>query len=176
MVAPYSSRRGLSPHDHEFVEPSYELVEDGAWHVNYDCHYEEIVNSYTDSARDETYYETGASCEAEKSVRLDCSRIEKRLMGGERETVAEGDSVLLSDEYEAWGETIESKLVSELGREFPSLRGSTSTESATIIDVNDELRVVDVRLSDDDIYDGYELEPGTYRVYYDNAETEVYER
>jgi hypothetical protein len=174
MVAPYSSRRGLSSHDHEFVEPSYEVIEDGAWHVTYCCTYEEILNSYTDDARDETYYETGASCDAEKHVRLDCSRIEKRLMGGELDIVSEGDSVLLDND--AWGETIESKIVSELGREIQPYRGHTSTGDVEVVNGSPQSRIVNVRLSDEDIYDGFNISAGTYRVYYDNAETAIYEQ
>jgi len=41
-----------------------------------ECHWAEVVNSYTDHRRDETYNETGAECEAERHYRFELSYVE----------------------------------------------------------------------------------------------------
>lgn len=173
-------RRNDFSHEHEFEEPSEEIIEDGSWNVQYDCNYAEILNSYTDSQRDETYYETGRECDAVKHVRLDCTLIERVLMGGTRETVAEGDSVLLDEEHGALAETLECKLVDELGYSFQPHRVSGGLDDVTVVEADrgwddDHKRIVDVTVGDDDIHGGFDIEAGTYRLHYDNVDVEVNE-
>jgi hypothetical protein len=60
-------------HDHEWM-PVGELVpvlEDWAAIFYEECEWAEIVDSVTDHQRDETYYETGEECEAERHYRFE---------------------------------------------------------------------------------------------------------
>jgi hypothetical protein len=56
---------GIPDHEHEWVpvQGLSPILEDLAAIVHEQCRFEEIVNTYTDYQRDETYYETGAELE-----------------------------------------------------------------------------------------------------------------
>jgi hypothetical protein len=62
-------------HDHRFEEPDSIVFEDGAFIEMYRCDHAPITNSWTDDARDETYYETGPRCEETKQERYDAKVI-----------------------------------------------------------------------------------------------------
>lgn len=165
----------VQPHDHEFVEPTREIVEDGAWIVEYDCSHVEILGSQTCDRLDETFYEEGASCEAYKHVRLDVSRLEKVVMG-ENNVVATGDSVLLEDEIDdVLAEELEATIVNELGIDFQphDVHMKHSSGAIEMVDASEQSRVVDVRLNDN-FHEKHDMD-GTYRVFYDNPEVTVHE-
>jgi hypothetical protein len=63
-------------HDHEFygecdIDTDYENV-----YVNERCQHAPILNSWTDDARDETYYETGPRCETVRRTRYEEASVE----------------------------------------------------------------------------------------------------
>ncbi|QLG50234.1 hypothetical protein [Natrinema halophilum] len=58
------------------VEEMHPVLEDMAAIFHERCCFEEIVDSYTDHRRDETYYETGAECEAERHYRFELEYVE----------------------------------------------------------------------------------------------------
>jgi hypothetical protein len=62
-------------HQHEYRrEPDTVYFEDGAFIIVYDCLYSE-GKTYTDDARDETYYDTQYECSDSKQKRLDLGRV-----------------------------------------------------------------------------------------------------
>jgi hypothetical protein len=70
----------MEPHDHEWAVPqddSAVFYEDGAVFVRQHCEYVEILDSYTDYARDEVYYEEGQSCERSRRFRFDLTGVER---------------------------------------------------------------------------------------------------
>jgi len=94
---------GVPDHEHEWmpVEGRSPVLEDMAAIFHEQCRWAEVVDSYTDHRRDETYYETGAECEAERNyrfelayvidesgTRLDCDDIDRLEEEGD-ETVIE---------------------------------------------------------------------------------------
>ena len=68
---------GIPDHEHEWepVQGLSPILEDLAAIFHEQCRFEEIVGSYTDYQRDETYYETGAECEAERSYRFELNYV-----------------------------------------------------------------------------------------------------
>lgn len=64
-------------HEHEWmpVEELSPILEDMAAIFHEQCRWAEIVDSYTDHRRDETYYETGAECEAERHYRFELAYV-----------------------------------------------------------------------------------------------------
>lgn len=58
---------GVPDHEHEWmpVEGLHPVLEDMAAIFHEQCRWAEVVDSYTDHRRDETYYETGAECSAD---------------------------------------------------------------------------------------------------------------
>jgi len=64
---------GVPDHDHEWipVEGLSPVLEDMAAIFHEECRFAEVVDSYTDHRRDETYYETGAECEVEHHYRFE---------------------------------------------------------------------------------------------------------
>lgn len=68
---------GIQDHEHEWepVQGLSPVLEDMAAIFHEQCRFEEIVNSYTDYQRDETYYETGAECEAERHYRFELAYV-----------------------------------------------------------------------------------------------------
>jgi hypothetical protein len=58
------------------VEGLSPVLEDLAAIFHEQCRWTEIINSYTDHQRDETYYETGAECEAERHYRFELAYVE----------------------------------------------------------------------------------------------------
>jgi hypothetical protein len=69
----------MQPHEHEWEVPHDEsavFYEDGAVFVRQYCQYVEILDSYTDYARDEVYYEEGQSCDQSRTFRFDLAGIE----------------------------------------------------------------------------------------------------
>lgn len=69
---------GISDHEHEWmpVEELHPVLEDMAAIFHEECRFAEVVNSYTDHQRDETYYETGAECEAERHYRFELTYVD----------------------------------------------------------------------------------------------------
>jgi hypothetical protein len=70
----------MQPHDHEWEVPhddSAVFYEDGAVFVRQYCQYVEILDSYTDYARDEVYYEEGQSCDRSRTFRFDLTGVKK---------------------------------------------------------------------------------------------------
>jgi len=61
--------------DHEWRLSEDIIFEDGAVFLRDDCEWVEILGSHTDEARDETYYNEGASCDESRTRRLDMSEI-----------------------------------------------------------------------------------------------------
>jgi hypothetical protein len=62
-------------HQHEYRrEPNTVYFEDGAFILTYDCQYSE-GKTYTDDARDETYYDPRYECSDSKQERLNFSRV-----------------------------------------------------------------------------------------------------
>jgi len=98
-------------HECEFVEPSSEYFEDGAFIVIYRCHHAPVIDRAVDTARDEVYTETGPRCETRKHVRLDLSRLEIRQRG-QWQTVEESDGNVAHEQYE--DDTAISGLIGEL--------------------------------------------------------------
>lgn len=68
---------GIPDHDHEWmpVEELAPILEDWAAIFHEQCRWAEVVDSYTDHQRDETYYETGAECEAERHYRFELAYV-----------------------------------------------------------------------------------------------------
>jgi hypothetical protein len=68
---------GVPDHDHEWmpVEGLAPILEDWAAIFHEECRHAEVVDSYTDHQRDETYYETGAECEAERHYRFELAYV-----------------------------------------------------------------------------------------------------
>lgn len=91
-------------HRHEWT-PSRDMPAepDGAYvYVYEECEWEELVNSYTDDVRGETYYETGAECEATRTTTLVVDRVESD--GG---LVLEGETAEMSEAAESiWDSVI----------------------------------------------------------------------
>lgn len=72
-------------HEHEYRrEPQTVYFEDGAFILVYDCLYSE-GKTYTDTARDETYYDERYTCEETKQERLDLTRVSVVNNSGESE-------------------------------------------------------------------------------------------
>jgi hypothetical protein len=68
---------GIPEHDHEWmpVEDQSPVLEDMAAIFHEQCRFAEVVDSYTDHRRDETYYETGTECEAERHYRFELAYV-----------------------------------------------------------------------------------------------------
>jgi hypothetical protein len=68
---------GVPNHEHEWmpVEDLSPVLEDMAAIFHEECRFTEVVDSYTDYQRDETYYETGAECEAERHYRFELTYV-----------------------------------------------------------------------------------------------------
>lgn len=66
-------------HDHEFAgaEGNIETAENV--YISERCQHEQILNSYTDDVRDETYYETGPQCETTRHITYE--RVEETYDG-----------------------------------------------------------------------------------------------
>jgi len=67
----------VADHEHEWmpVEGLSPVLEDMAAIFHEQCCWAEVVDSYTDHRRDETYYETGAECEAERHYRFELAYV-----------------------------------------------------------------------------------------------------
>jgi hypothetical protein len=57
------------------VEGLSPVLEDMAAIFHEQCRWAGVVDSYTDHRRDETYYETGAECEAERHYRFELAYV-----------------------------------------------------------------------------------------------------
>ena len=68
---------GGPSHEHEWMPAHDEnpILEDMAAIFTEVCDWVEITGSYTDDARDETYYETGAECDATRRYRFELAYI-----------------------------------------------------------------------------------------------------
>jgi len=68
---------GIPDHEHEWVpvQGLSPVLEDMAAIFHEQCRWAEVVDSYTDHQRDETYYETGAECEAERHYRFELAYV-----------------------------------------------------------------------------------------------------
>lgn len=68
---------GVPAHDHEWmpVEGMHPVLEDMAAIFHEECRFAEVVDTYTDHRRDETYYETGAECDAERYYRFELAYV-----------------------------------------------------------------------------------------------------
>jgi len=68
---------GGPSHEHEWMPAEEEnpILEDMAAIFTEYCDWVEITGSYTDDARDETYYETGAECDASRSYRFELAYV-----------------------------------------------------------------------------------------------------
>jgi hypothetical protein len=68
---------GIPDHEHEWVPVRglSPVLEDMAAIFHEQCRWVEVVDSYTDHRRDETYYETGAECEAERDYRFELAYV-----------------------------------------------------------------------------------------------------
>lgn len=64
-------------HEHEWipVQGLSPVLEDTAAIFHEQCRWAEVVDTYTDHRRDETYYETGAECEAERQYRFELAYV-----------------------------------------------------------------------------------------------------
>lgn len=106
---------GIPDHDHEWepVQGLSPVLEDIAAIFHEQCRWAEIVDSYTDYQRDETYYETGAECEAERHYRFELAYLET-----EKERLDRDDIDRLEQENDKRFETvIEAVIAAE--RAFP---------------------------------------------------------
>lgn len=56
---------------HEWHPENSDVEIDEYVYVYFHCNYAEVTDSFTDSKRDEVYYEYGAECEAQKTVTYD---------------------------------------------------------------------------------------------------------
>ncbi|WP_436935451.1 hypothetical protein [Halovenus marina] len=68
---------GIPDHEHEWVpvQGLSPILEDMAAIFHEQCRWAEVVDSYTDYRRDETYYETGSECEAERHYRFELAYV-----------------------------------------------------------------------------------------------------
>lgn len=68
---------GGPDHEHEWmpVEGLSPVLEDMAAIFHEQCRWAEVVDTYTDHRRDETYYETGAECDAERHYRFELAYV-----------------------------------------------------------------------------------------------------
>lgn len=68
---------GIPDHEHEWVpvQGLSPVLEDMAAIFREQCRWAEVVDSHTDPRRDETYYETGAECEAERHYRFELAYV-----------------------------------------------------------------------------------------------------
>jgi hypothetical protein len=68
---------GNPDHEHEWipVQGLSPVLEDMAAIFHEQCRWAEVVDSYTDYQRDETYYETGAECQAERHYRFELAYV-----------------------------------------------------------------------------------------------------
>ena len=68
---------GIPNHEHEWmpVEGLSPVLEDMAAIFHEQCRWVEVVDTYTDHRRDETYVETGRECEAERHYRLELAYV-----------------------------------------------------------------------------------------------------
>ena len=68
---------GIPDHEHEWepVQGLSPVLEDMAAIFHEQCRWAEVVDTYTDHRRDETYYETGAECEAERHYRFELAYV-----------------------------------------------------------------------------------------------------
>jgi hypothetical protein len=67
----------IPDHEHEWVpvQGLSPVLEDMAAIFHEQCRWAEVVDSYTDHRRDETYYENGAECEAERHYRFELAYV-----------------------------------------------------------------------------------------------------
>lgn len=68
---------GVTDHNHEWgpVKGLSPVLEDIAAIFHEKCRFAEVVDTYTDHKRDETYYETGEECEAERRYRFELTYV-----------------------------------------------------------------------------------------------------
>ena len=68
---------GILDHEHEWVpvQGLSPVLEDMAAIFHEECRFAEVVDTYTDHRRDETYYETGAECQAERHYRFELAYV-----------------------------------------------------------------------------------------------------
>jgi len=82
-------------HEHEWepIQGLSPVLEDMAAIFHEQCRWAEIVDSYTDHYRDETYYETGAECGAERHYRFELAYVnagDERLDRDELDRLEQG--------------------------------------------------------------------------------------
>lgn len=102
----------VEPHDHEWVpiEEDYPIIEDGAAIFREQCHFVEILGSYTDKQRDEVYYEEGEQCEETRSVRFETAYV-KFINEDEPNLTFQRSSLewLEENDEELWNSVMESE-------------------------------------------------------------------
>jgi hypothetical protein len=133
---------GVPDHEHEWmpVEGLSPVLEDMAAIFHEQCRWAEVVDSYTDHQRDETYYETGAECEAERHYRFELSYVVD-----ESGTRLDRDDIdrLEEEDDERFETVIEVVIAAE--RAFP--------DEAEVVDIDPDRRNGQVVVQ----HDGFEL-------------------
>lgn len=134
---------GITDHEHEWipVEEMHPVLEDMAAIFREQCRFEEIVDSYTDHQRDETYYETGAECEAERHYRFELAYVDT-----EKERLDRDDINRLEEDGDDRFETIiEAVIAAEQG----------SIDEAEIVEIDPNRQQGQVVVRHDGVEIGY---------------------
>lgn len=159
-------------HEHTFAEPDREIFEDGAFTVIHRCNHAPVVNSWTDSARDETYTKHGPRCKAEKYVRIDASSVSVAQSDGAWNTVAESDTNAFHDIVD--GDT---GLSVEDAENIESAIATATCDRATVMQHHADGVSIDCGPQERVVYiDGVtfdRLPDQMLRVTYDNMSTEL---
>jgi len=138
---------GVPDHEHEWmpVEGLSPVLEDMAAIFHEQCRFAEVVDSYTDHRRDETYYETGAECEAERHYRFELAYVVD-----ESGTRLDRDDIdrLEEENDERFETVIEAVIAAE--RAFP--------DEAEVVDIDPDRRNGQVVVRHDGFKLGYEPE------------------
>jgi len=137
---------GHSDHEHEWrpIEKLCPVLEDGAAIFHEECEWAEVVNSYTDHARDEVYYEYGQECGATRSYRFELAYVTELTADGKP------DLRLDRDELDQQEEAV-LDVVAGAERAFP--------EETEVVDIDPDPEHGQVVIR----YDGYELGYGGER-------------
>jgi len=138
---------GVPDHDHEWM-PIVEMdpvLEDCAAILREECRFAEVVDSYTDHRRDETYYETGAECEAERHYRFELAYV-----------VDESGVRLESDDIDRLEQEDDKRFETVIGAVMATERGFP--DETEVVDIDPDRSDGQVVVQHDDFELGYEPE------------------
>lgn len=134
-------------HDHEFVAENQEIIVDEDVWFHFPCEWVAITGSYTDDARDETYYEEGASCGAVKNVAYEVTIDEDSLTEADYDN--DGIKTVVWEAVDLW---LDEHIVQQPGRH--STFGQDVPEAAVELTVDPQYprEEIVINVTDADVY------------------------